>query len=66
MPGRLRDELVGGWTLVSYREHPVDGSEPSGPPGLDEVTLHLGMVTPMRPASTVVDSVLTRRPAEPN
>lgn len=29
----LRDQLIGAWKLVSYREIPVDGSEPFEPLG---------------------------------
>lgn len=33
MANRLRDQLVGAWKLVSYREIPVDGSAPFEPLG---------------------------------
>lgn len=33
MAQRLRDRLIGAWNLVSYREIPVDGSEPFEPLG---------------------------------
>ncbi len=29
----LRDRLIGAWTLVSYQEIPVDGSDPFEPLG---------------------------------
>lgn len=33
MPEGLRQRLIGAWKLVSYRETPVDGSEPFEPLG---------------------------------
>ena len=33
MPTKLRDQLIGAWKLVSYIEHPIDGSSPSHPMG---------------------------------
>jgi hypothetical protein len=33
MSGKLRDQLIGAWKLVSYVEKPVDGSAPSYPLG---------------------------------
>jgi hypothetical protein len=33
MAGSLRDQLIGAWKLVSYKEIPVDGSEPFEPLG---------------------------------
>jgi hypothetical protein len=33
MAESLRDRLIGAWKLVSYEEHPVDGSEPFEPLG---------------------------------
>ncbi|MFJ3188924.1 lipocalin-like domain-containing protein [Streptomyces halstedii] len=33
MTDGLRDRLIGAWKLVSYREHPVDGSDPFEPLG---------------------------------
>jgi hypothetical protein len=35
MTDSLRDQLVGTWQLVSYKEIPVDGSEPFEPLGSD-------------------------------
>ena len=33
MSKTLRDQLIGAWTLVSYVEEPVDGSDPQYPMG---------------------------------
>ncbi len=33
MAQSLREQLIGAWTLVSYVEHPVDGSAPFSPLG---------------------------------
>jgi hypothetical protein len=33
MASTLRDELIGAWKLISYEEHPVDGSAPFKPMG---------------------------------
>ncbi|MGH8523135.1 MAG: lipocalin-like domain-containing protein [Gammaproteobacteria bacterium] len=44
MSGKLRDQLIGAWKLVSYVEKPVDGSEPFHP--LGEHPLGIIMYTP--------------------
>jgi hypothetical protein len=44
MSGKLRDQLIGAWELVSYVEKPVDGSAPSYP--LGENAQGLIMYTP--------------------
>lgn len=44
MPGTLREQLIGAWTLVSYAEQPVDGSEPFYP--MSEKPMGLIMYTP--------------------
>jgi hypothetical protein len=44
MSGKLRDQLIGAWKLVSYVEKPVDGSEPFHPMG--ERPLGIIMYTP--------------------
>ena len=33
MAEKLRDKLIGAWTLISYVEKPVDGSAPNHPMG---------------------------------
>lgn len=33
MAAGLREQLIGAWKLVSYHEHPTDGSEPFEPLG---------------------------------
>ena len=37
----LRDRLIGAWTLVSYQEIPVDGSDPFEPLGHEPLALFL-------------------------
>jgi hypothetical protein len=44
MPGKLRDQLIGAWKLVSYEERPVDGS-PSFYP-MSENPMGIIMYTP--------------------
>ena len=35
MAENLREQLIGAWKLVSYQETPVDGSDRSGPLGIN-------------------------------
>jgi len=44
MASTLRDELIGAWKLISYEEHPVDGSAPFKPMG--ENPMGIIMYTP--------------------
>jgi hypothetical protein len=44
MPGKLRDQLIGAWKLVSYEERPVDGSSSFYP--MSEHPMGIIMYTP--------------------